>query len=115
MRVVGPVPSRYEPWFGRFLAARAAAIGTSVLLAVSLPAAGDACGTAGCSLASRDDDGRVARGRFQVDISFRHVDQDRRMWSHGPVVVSGAANPEVLRPRVDYALGRLVPGAWVPS
>lgn len=32
------------------------------------------------------------------------------MWSHGPVVVSGAPNPEVLRPRVDYATGLLVPG-----
>lgn len=32
------------------------------------------------------------------------------MWDHGPVVVSGASDPEVLRPRVDYATGRLVPG-----
>ena len=32
------------------------------------------------------------------------------MWRHGPVVVSGADDPEVLRPRVDYESGRLVPG-----
>lgn len=92
------------------MGARAIAIGASVLLALALPDAGHACGTAGCSLASRDDDGRLARGRFQVDLSFRHVEQDRRMWSHGALVVSGAPDPEVLRPRVDYASGLLVPG-----
>jgi hypothetical protein len=91
-------------------AARFATVMTAALAALVL--AGDvlACGTAGCSLASRGDEGRLARGRFQVDASFRYVDQDRRMWDHGPVVVSGAADPEVLRPRVDYDSGRLVPG-----
>jgi hypothetical protein len=32
------------------------------------------------------------------------------MWAHGPVVVSGAVDPAVLRPRVDYDSGRLIPG-----
>jgi hypothetical protein len=94
--------------FARLSKAGAAAL--SGLLAAALPGDAFGCGTAGCSLASRDEEGRIARGRFQVDLSFRHVDQDRRMWSHGPVVVSGASNPEVLRPRVDYATGLLVPG-----
>ena len=89
---------------------RSVAFFTAACVTLLLGADAFACGTAGCSLASRDDDGRVGRGRFQVDMSFRYVDQDRRMWSHGPVVVSGASNPEVLRPRVDYELGRLVPG-----
>ena len=97
------------PWMRRLFALPgAAAIGA--LLVAALPADGLACGTAGCSLASRGDDGRLARGRFQVDASFRYVDQDRRMWAHGPVLVSGAPDPEVLRPRVDYETRRLVPG-----
>lgn len=91
-------------------AVRPVTLMTSALVALVLASDALACGTAGCSLASRGDDGRVARGRFQVDVSFRYVDQDRRMWDHGPVVVSGASDPEVLRPRVDYATGRLVPG-----
>jgi hypothetical protein len=82
----------------------------SAALTVLLAGEASACGTAGCSLASRGDDGRLGRGRFQVDASFRTVEQDRRMWEHGPVVVSGSADPEVLRPRVDYDSGRLVPG-----
>lgn len=86
------------------------AVAIAALLLAALPSDGLACGTAGCSLASRGDEGRLARGRFQVDTSFRYVDQDRRMWSHGPVVVDGAPDPEVLRPRVDYESGRLVPG-----
>ena len=85
-------------------------VAIGALLVAALPADGLACGTAGCSLASREEFGLLPRGRFQVDLSFRYVDQDRRLWNHGPVVVSGASDPEVLRPRVDYALGRLVPG-----
>ena len=91
----------------RSLVLTALAVAAAVMV---LPGDALACGTAGCSLASRGDDGRLARGRFQVDASFRHVEQDRRMWSHGPIVVSGAEDPEVLRPRVDYESGRLVPG-----
>jgi hypothetical protein len=90
--------------------ARAGAAAVATMLVAALPTAAAACGTAGCSLASRGDDLRLARGRFQVDVSYRYVDQDRRMWNHAPVVVSGAPDPEVLRPRVDYAAGRLVPG-----
>src|SRR5688572_23343805 len=80
--------------------------------AVTVLLAGEAfaCGTAGCSPASRSDDGRLGQARFQVDASFRTVEQDQRMWNHGPLVVSGADDPEVLRPRVDYESGRLVPG-----
>jgi len=83
---------------------------SSACLALVIVSDAFACGTAGCSLASRGDDARLGRGRFQVDASYRYVDQDRRMWDHGPVQVSGATDPEVLRPRVDYESGRLVPG-----
>ena len=70
----------------------------------------EACGTAACSLSTRTDDGRLAPGRFQVDISYRYLDQDRRLDGDRPVVVTGAADPEVLRPLVDYAGGRFLPG-----
>jgi len=92
------------------MAAAAKFLALSAALVFLLSGEAMACGTAGCSLAARGDDGRLGRGRFQVDASFRTVEQDRRMWSHGPLVVSGADDPEVLRPRVDYESGRLVPG-----
>ena len=73
-------------------------------------ASAEPCSTAACSLSTRTDDGRIAARRFVVDISYRLLDQDQRMYRHSPLVVSGASEPEVLRPLVDYAAGRFLPG-----
>jgi hypothetical protein len=69
-----------------------------------------ACSSTACSLAGRTDDGHLRAGRVQVELSFRELDQDRRLMGSRPVTVWGAQDPPVLRPRVDFEDRRIVPG-----
>ena len=74
------------------------------------PPASYACSTASCSLASRPEDGSLGRGRIQIEVSYRYVDQSHRHYGAGPLQVEGAPEPPVLRPRVDFEQALLVPG-----
>ena len=78
-----------------------AAVVSLVLLA--RPSRLDAtCGSANCFLVTGTQEGIGDRGRLVVDLSFRYVDQDRKL--SGTRKVS-----EVLTPRVDFENGVLEP------
>lgn len=81
------------------------------LAAGVLPAArpARACTTANCTLLTRTDGPYVARGSWRVDVGWRFVEQDARRYGTDEVIVTGTSEAPVLRPRVDFANGRLSP------
>ena len=92
-------------------------MGASRILAIALAGAPlllaahplQACTSANCTLLTRTDGPYVARGSWRVDVGWRFVDQDARRYGRDEVAVTGALDAPVLRPRVDYASGRLRP------
>ncbi|MET0553486.1 MAG: hypothetical protein ABW221_10650 [Vicinamibacteria bacterium] len=68
-----------------------------------------ACTSANCTLLTRTDGPSLARGSFRVDVGWRFVEQDARRYEDAPLAVEGALEAPVLRPRVDFAGGRLLP------
>lgn len=83
----------------------------ALLAAVALCAAspGEACTSANCTLLTRIDGPQLARGSWRVDVGWRFVDQDARRYGGREVAVTGSLEAPVLRPRVDFASGRLRP------
>jgi hypothetical protein len=83
----------------------------AVIAAVTVSAdRAQACSSATCSLVGRSDEGKLGRGRFRLELSFRHIGQGRRLYGSHALEVWGAADPPVLRPRVDYAARRFIQG-----
>ncbi len=79
-----PFSVRGSPWTG------------AVLLAVSAtrPVAAS-CGSASCFIVTHSEEGVETAGSFQIDLSFRYVDQTRKLdGSH--------AASEVLVPKIDF-------------
>lgn len=68
-----------------------------------------ACTTANCTLLTRTDGPGLGRGAWRVDVGWRFVDQDARRYGTDEVIVTGTEVAPVLRPRVDFATGRLRP------
>lgn len=85
------------------------AAATAAILLV--PDTADACSTASCSLSARPLDARLARGRFQIDVSYRSFEQDRPLLRAAPMPRTLASDPVVFRPGVDFESGRFVPAA----
>lgn len=61
------------------------------------------CGSANCFLVTGTEEGVGGKGHFIVDLSYRYINQDRRL--AGTKSVS-----EVLTPKVDFENGVLEPG-----
>lgn len=80
----------------------------SAVLAV-LPRPAAACTSANCTLLTRTDGPGLPRGAWRVDVGWRFVEQDARRYGRDALAVTGALEAPVLRPRVDFADGRLVP------
>jgi hypothetical protein len=89
---------------GRF-GATTVLFGATLLLARPAPA----CTSANCTLLTRTDGPGLARGTWRVDVGWRYVDQDARRYESRALAVAGAGEAPVLRPRVDFAGGRLLP------
>lgn len=70
-------------------------------LALALP--GFACDSTGCLMLTRGPGGLLRKHGFSLDLSYRLIDQSRRL-SGGSIV------DRVSRPRVDFDRGRLLPG-----
>lgn len=68
-----------------------------------------ACTSANCTLLTRTDGPYVARGSWRLDVGWRFVEQDARRYGTDEVTVTGTSEAPVLRPRVDFASGRLSP------
>jgi hypothetical protein len=85
--------------------------GSAPLLLVALlaPAPTSACTSANCTLLTRTEGPSLGRGSWRVDVGWRFVDQDARRYDESALAVAGAGEPPVLRPRVDFAGGRLLP------
>jgi hypothetical protein len=75
-----------------------------------MPADGLPCGSANCVLVSRGDSGGLRKGAWRVDLAYRSMDQDRRLFGDDPLRVAGDADPAVLRPRLDDERRLLDPG-----
>jgi hypothetical protein len=89
------------------LLAGAATFALAPLLA---PGAATACGSANCVLVTRGDGGSLRKGAWRVDLAYRHMDQDRRLFGGDPLQVAGDPDPAVLRPRLDDQRRVLDPG-----
>lgn len=87
--------------------AGAALLGLLAVLSAARPAS--ACTTANCTLLTRADGQALSRGAWRVDVGWRLVDRDARLYEEEAVAVAGAPQAPVLRPRVDFAGGRLLP------
>ena len=87
--------------------AGAATLALALLLA---PGAATACGSANCVLVTRGDGGSLPRGAWRVDLAYRYMDQDRRLFGGNPLRVAGDPDPAVLRPRLDDQRRLLDPG-----
>jgi hypothetical protein len=60
------------------------------------------CGSATCFLVTHSEEGVETAGAFQVDLSYRYVDQTRKL--------NGSdATSEVLVPKIDFEAGVVVP------
>jgi hypothetical protein len=89
---------------------RRLAVAPFVLLAAATPArSARACTTANCTLLTRTDGQALSRGTFRIDVGWRFVDRDARRYEEEAVAVAGAPQAPVLRPRVDFTGGRLLP------
>lgn len=85
----------------------ALAVGAVLLALLTRPA--HACTSANCTLLTRTDGPQLPRGTWRVDFGWRFVDQDARRYGVDEVAVAGNREAPVLRPRVDFASGRLRP------
>jgi hypothetical protein len=82
--------------------ARILVAGACLLLFTPQARVGATCGSANCFLVTGTQEGVGNRGQLVVDLSFRHVDQDRKL--------SGTRKVgEVLTPKVDFENGVLEP------
>jgi hypothetical protein len=68
-----------------------------------------ACTSANCTLLTRTDGPYVAPGSWRFDVGWRFVEQDARRYGSDAIVVTGADEAPVLRPRVDFNRGVLSP------
>lgn len=81
-----------------------------LLLAALAPARSAlACTSANCTLLTRTEGQAPSRGAWRVDVGWRFVDRDARRYEDEAVEVAGALEAPVLRPRVDFGGGRLLP------
>jgi hypothetical protein len=62
-----------------------------------------ACDSTSCMMMTRGQNGALGRGAFRVDLSFRHTQQDQ-------LYAGSEQTDSVLRPKVDFARQRLIPG-----
>lgn len=83
------------------------AVACALALAALFPHPVDACSTTGCVLVARGEAGTVARGAWRLDTTLRYSDNDRGLYGHDPLRVSGVDDPPTLRPLVDDETGRL--------
>jgi hypothetical protein len=75
-----------------------------------VPPAAAACGSANCVLVSRGDTGSLRQGAWRLDLAYRYMDQDRRLFGSDRLAVAGDPDPAVLRPRLDDQRRLLDPG-----
>jgi hypothetical protein len=61
-------------------------------------------------LVSRGDAGSLGRGAWRIDLAYRYMDQDRRLFGGSRLQVAGDPDPAVLRPRLDDERRLLDPG-----
>src|SRR5262245_52521500 len=73
-----------------------------LLVALALRPAAASCGSATCFLVTHSDEGVETAGAFQVDLSYRTVDQTRKL--NGSSEAS-----EVLVPKIDFETGEIEP------
>lgn len=85
------------------------AVASFLLLAAAPTRSAFPCTTANCTLLTRTDGPGLPRGAWRVDVGWRFVDRDARRYEEEAVAVAGAPQAPVLRPRVDFAGGRLLP------
>jgi hypothetical protein len=79
-----------------------AAVAAGAGLMLGIVPAGATCGSANCFLVTGTQEGVGAKGSFIVDLSYRYVDQSRKL--------SGTRDVgEVLTPKVDFGGGTLEP------
>lgn len=88
---------------------RRVAVASFLLLAAAPTRSAFPCTTANCTLLTRTDGPGLPRGAWRVDVGWRFVDRDARRYEEEAVAVAGAPQAPVLRPRVDFAGGRLLP------
>jgi hypothetical protein len=74
--------------------------GSLAVLAVLTARVAVACDSAACAAAMRYSEGEMAPGGWRVDVSFRYVNQGRRLNGRDSA-------DEVLRPRIDFERGGL--------
>src|SRR4029453_1974489 len=74
-----------------------------------VPRPASACTSANCTLLTRLEGLGVTRGTWRVDVAWRSVEQDSRLYGGRAVVVAGSETAPVLRPQVDFDSGRLRP------
>jgi hypothetical protein len=72
-------------------------------LAAGLPAPAESCDSTSCMMMTRGQNGALGRGALRVDLSFRQTEQDQ-------LRQGGEATDSVLRPKVDFARQRIIPG-----
>jgi hypothetical protein len=80
----------------------AALLPLALLVIVLSPASRASCGSASCFLVTQTKDGIAGAGVFQFDLSFRYVDQDRKLSGTGTI-------DEVLTPKIDFEAKTIVP------
>jgi hypothetical protein len=81
---------------------RLAAVGFALGLAGAWPEARATCGSANCFLVTGTQEGAAPKGTIIVDLSYRYVDQSRKLFGSEEV-------GEVLAPKVDFEGGTLEP------
>jgi hypothetical protein len=77
------------------------------LAAAALPRVAAPCSTTGCVLVARGEAATVPAGEWRFDLTLRQSDQDRGLYGHEAIAVSGDPDPPTLRPLVDDETGRL--------
>jgi hypothetical protein len=81
----------------RRLFARAAPCAGAALFALAVsPPAGASCGSAACFLVTHAEEGVEEAGSFQIDLSYRYVDQTKKL-------DGSDSTSEVLVPGIDFA------------
>ena len=82
--------------------ARLASFAVGLALGAAALPARATCGSATCFLVTGTQEGLASAGTFRADLSFRYIDQDRKL--------SGSSDTdEVLVPKVDFEEGVLIP------
>jgi hypothetical protein len=81
---------------------RASAIGAAFFVFAAMRPAASSCGSATCFLVTHTVEGVETAGAFQIDLSFRYVDQTKKL--DGSDAVS-----EVLVPKIDFESATIEP------